>query len=69
MCNANKISIGDPDKMSVQDFMDGNCKHLKVHILKKINGSNYVGGDDSKLLHIKMNPANFGELEEARKAE
>lgn len=50
--------------MSVQDFMDGNSKHLKVHILKKINGSNYVGGDDSKLLHIKMNPENFGELEE-----
>ena len=50
--------------MSVNDFVEGRNKHLKVHILKKINGSNYVGGDDSKLLHIKLNPENFGELEE-----
>ena len=50
--------------MSVNDFVEGRSKHLKVHILKKINGSNYVGGDDSKLLHIKLNPENFGELEE-----
>ena len=52
--------------MSVQNFMDGSSKHLKVKILKKINGANYVGGDDSSLVHIKLNPDNFGELEEGK---
>jgi hypothetical protein len=51
-------------KMSVEHFMENGGKILKVHILKKINGSNYIGGDDSKLVHIKQTGSNFGELEE-----
>ena len=50
--------------MSVREFMDGSCKHLKVHIVKKINGANYIGGDNSKLVHITLNPDTFGELQQ-----
>ena len=51
-------------KMSVEHFMEHGGKILKIHIIKKINGSNYIGGDDSKLVHIKQTVSNFGELEE-----
>ena len=50
--------LGEAPKMSVQNFIDGSSKHLKVKILKKINGANYVGGDDSALVHIILNPEN-----------
>lgn len=39
-------------------------KTLKVHILRKINHANYIGGDESKIVHLKLDSTNFGELTE-----
>jgi hypothetical protein len=50
--------------MSVENFMENGGKILKVNIIKKINGSNYIGGDNTRLVHLKLTSSNFGELEE-----
>ena len=50
--------------MSITNFMENGSKMIKVHIVKKINSSNYIGGDDSKLVHIKQDSSNFGELQQ-----
>ena len=50
--------------MSVQEFMENGGNTLKIHILKKINKANYIGGDDTKIVHLKLDSCNFGELEE-----
>ena len=39
--------------MSVTDFMETGGNKLKIHILKKVNEENYIGGDETKILHIK----------------
>ena len=50
--------------MSIERFMQEGSKLLKVHVMKKVNGSNYIGGDESLLVHMKLDTSNFGELEE-----
>ena len=45
--------------MTVNDFMKEGGKILKVNILKKLNESNYIGGDMSRLVHLKHASENF----------
>ena len=52
--------------MSVNDFMKDGGKVLKANIVKKLNGSNYIGGDISRLVHLKHASENFGELQEGQ---
>ena len=40
--------------VSVMEFMESGGTKLKAHILKKINSENYIGGDESKIVHIKV---------------
>ena len=49
-------------KMSVAEFMETGGNKLKVHILQKINDENYIGGDETKILHIKVPNNKFGAL-------
>ena len=39
--------------MTVEKFLENGGMKLKIHILKKINEKNYIGGDESKILHIR----------------
>ena len=50
--------------MSLENCMDNGGNILKVHIIKKRNGSNYIGGDSTRLVHLKLTNSNFGDLEE-----
>ena len=50
--------------MSIERFMQEGRKLLKVHVMKKVNGSNYIGGDGSLLVHMKLDTSNVWELEE-----
>ena len=34
-------------------FMDKGGNKVKIHILKKINNENYIGGDDTAIVHLK----------------
>ena len=33
--------------------MDKGGNKVKIHILKKINNENYIGGDDTTMVHLK----------------
>ena len=48
--------------MSAEVFMERGGNKLTVHILKKINEENFIGGDDTKIVHLKT-PA-FAQLVE-----
>ena len=39
--------------LTVEKFLENGGMKLKIHILKKINDENYIGGDETKILHIK----------------
>ena len=40
-------------EVSIAKFMVDGGNKVKVHILKKVNDENFVGGDETKIVHVK----------------
>lgn len=49
--------------ISIAKFMESGGSKVKVQILKKINDENFVGGDPTKIVHVKIENSSF-ELQE-----